>query len=159
MKKEKIIEMLSSLPANSEVCIVDLNKNFKKADSEGSMEGIISDFEIQYFNNEDIDSASFIGLVFDQPLKPNSDYDFEEGDIVSIETNEGTEYALLTYDDEGGVWMLVYFSDDTFQNIKTDEKGIAEADFLFEIGIDSLEKVDKDDLNQECGDDCTCHHE
>lgn len=71
MKNEKLLKLLSKLPKDSEVCIVDWRKNLHNANDEPQGNGIEPKFAV-VFMKEDV-SMPFIALQFE-----NDDYN-EDG--------------------------------------------------------------------------------
>ncbi len=79
-------------------------------------------------------------------------YDFEDNNEVFVNTTEGTEFYILSYQDELGAWILIQHTDHTFTNHVLDEDNIPITVFVYEIGWDMLNpikdyKLKKDNIN------------
>jgi hypothetical protein len=77
------------------------------------------------------------------PLKPDPELNFVHEDYVFCDKNAdgSTEYFILFYDVNVWSWMLVEFTDKTFSTTKKNANGNASGIFLYEIGLDMLERV------------------
>ncbi len=80
-------------------------------------------------------------------LKPDPDLDFEDGDEVFCDSNEdgSVQWYILGYVPEVCSWVLLEFEDKTFTTqklcTKGKKKGQANTNFVYEIGLDALERV------------------
>jgi len=75
-----------------------------------------------------------------EKLRVSGDYPFCNGDYVTYESDQGTQYCVLFYEEGLGAFLLLHYEDATFTDPKIKESGVSEVDFLHEVGLDVLEK-------------------
>jgi len=74
-------------------------------------------------------------------LRVHKDYPFFDNDGISYMTDNGPVYALIIYSHDLCAWLLIYFVDETFSIPRFNEDGTNVSDFVYEVGLCDLERV------------------
>ena len=74
-------------------------------------------------------------------LRVHKDYPFFDSDCVTFMADNGPAYALITYSHDLCAWLLIYFVDETFSIPRFNEDGTNVSDFVYEVGLCDLERV------------------
>lgn len=66
MKKSDLINQLTAIPGDPDVCITDLVKNANDVDNDASANGIYADFDVEHLKGESVPETAkeFISLSF-----------------------------------------------------------------------------------------------
>lgn len=149
MKNKNLIETLKQYSEDIEVCILDFLTNLNEDFGDGTSAGVYPNFDVEPISKEEVtdNSENFIALSFNNLydtsiMKPHLDYDFNDGDKVYIENdNNEFQYYVLSYEKQLYSWILIPYEDETFTKIKTESTDVVKPVFLYEIGLDTLNKV------------------